>query len=338
MALFVLCLGALLSALGDETPFVPLDDECTAESPCALQATQLRAQRSSTEENQTITELAARGNETRGDLTADEQAEVHVGSAAEGPESGYTAEELLALMSLEQRMNGTEGWGSSSTPQVSYSRSCYSFTGGTCGVSSCNSFRMAQCLSGKCVCPGGCAGADGRCYPSGNQLVASGFTLKNVNWPSYRMYFKRVSTFNQIGTSSMPSFSFMGSDRFDLYRVPGLFNGKALYFLASHKWPEYVLAIRATTGTAFSPFGTYTVKLQDSRSPWKPEDIMLRVCSMVSYGKPNVIMFGSAGSVKTIWSYVHTGSWNVWGSISSPGKGGEWFADPPVPAGLLSPC
>ena len=39
-----------------------------------------------------------------------------------------------------------------------------------------------------------------------------------------------MSAFNQMGTSSMPSFSFMGSDRFDLYRVPGapFFSGRIL--------------------------------------------------------------------------------------------------------------
>ena len=29
---------------------------------------------------------------------------------------------------------------------------------------------------------------------------------------------------------------------------------------------------------------------------------------MASYGKPNAIMIGSAGAVKTIWAYVHMGS------------------------------
>ncbi|CAJ1345753.1 unnamed protein product [Effrenium voratum] len=120
-----------------------------------------------------------------------------------------------------------------------------------------------------------------------------------------------------MSTSNMPSFSFMGSDEFDLYRVPGLFNGKALFMIASHKWPTYVLAIRATTGTAFSPFGTYSVELKDTS-----EDIMLQVCSMASRGKPTAIMIGSAGSLKSIWAYVHTGSWGVWGSITDPGWAG----------------
>lgn len=52
---------------------------------------------------------------------------------------------------------------------------------------------------------------------------------------------------------------------------------------------------------------------------------MLSVCSMGSYGKHNAIMIGSAGKVKSIWAYVHMGSWSVYGSISNPGgkKGGK---------------
>ncbi|CAE7193410.1 unnamed protein product [Symbiodinium pilosum] len=238
-----------------------------------------------------------------------------------------------------EHSNESDQWGGSRpVSPIAFTSQCYSYTGGTCTSTMCQSFQMSQCNMGRCVCPGGCAGADGRCYSGGNMLVASGFTLKNVKWPNYRMYFKRVSAWNQMGTSSMPSFSFLGSDRFDLYRIPGLFKGRALYFLASHKWPEYVLAVRGTLGTAFSPFGTYTVKLKDQSTPWKPEDIMLRVCTMAGYGKPNEIRIGSAGAVKTIWSYVHSGDWDVWGSISSPGTGGKWHADPPIPAGTLSPC
>jgi len=346
-------LGTVL-ADGEDPLVAAVDDECAADMPCALQATQLRAQRSQSEEIENIQELdgeaantsdrqfANVSDETASDL--DEVQEMHLGSIADGPEASYTKEELMALMALSrseqhQHTNGTDEWGNSGpTQSFSYTKQCYSFTGGVCTSRICDYNRLSQCVSGKCVCPGGCAGADGRCYNAGNTLVASGFTMKNVKWPNYRMYFKRVSAFNQMGTSSMPSFSFMGSDRFDLYRVPGLFKGRALYFLASHKWPEYVLAIRATVGTAFSPFGTYTVKLKDSSAPWKPEDIMLRVCSMVSYGKPNEIRFGSAGATHTIWAYVHSGDWDVWGAMTSPGTGGKWIADPPIPAGSISPC
>ena len=69
----------------------------------------------------------------------------------------------------------------------------------------------------------------------------------------------------------------------------------------------------------------------------------------------------------TIWAYVHSGDWDVWGAMTSPGlnvrdsvivlefrspkflaslgcgigragTGGKWIADPPIPAGSISPC
>ncbi|CAK9024644.1 unnamed protein product [Durusdinium trenchii] len=259
---------------------------------------------------------------------------------SQGPEARYSKEVLVKLLELhQQRMNVSDRWGSSGSVRMgSLAATCYGFTGGTCAYASCSSFRMAMCDAGKCMCPHGCAGADGRCYQSPNMVVASSFILTNVKYPKYRMYFKRVTTWGQMGTSSMPSFSFFGADLFDLYRVPGLFDGKALFMIASHKWPSYVLAIRATTGTALSPFGTYSVELKDTSAPWKPEDIMLRVCSMASYGKPNAIMIGSAGAVKTIWAYVHMGSWSVYGSMSSPGDGGGWMPNPPIPYAAIPPC
>lgn len=308
-----------------------VDDEChMSEDTCALEATQLRAVKSAQEHNVSDAKGSQEGEEVPG---------IHL-----GPEARYSKEDLVKLLELhQQRMNSSERWGSSSSSSpmaqpFNLASSCYSFTGGTCAYAGCSSFRMAQCQAGKCMCPNGCAGADGRCYHSPNLVVASSFILTNVKYPSYRMYFKRITTWGQMGTSSMPSFSFMGSDLFDLYRVPGLFDGKALFMIASHKWPSYVLAIRATTGTAFSPFGTYSVELKDTSAPWKPEDIMLRVCSMGSYGKHNAIMIGSAGKVKSIWAYVHMGSWSVYGSISNPGEGGEWAPNPPMPYGAIPPC
>lgn len=340
MAIFpwLLVLSAL-TLRADHVSQLVRDDECASSTDCALAAAQLHAvkgqeERSNISSNSSGLQHAA----------LEEHTDVSLPMISQGPEARYSKEQLVKLLELHQQgMNSSERWGGTSSSShmaqpFNLASSCYSFTGGTCAFASCSSFRMAQCQAGKCMCPGGCAGADGRCYNSPNLLVASSFVLTNVQYPSYRMYFKRITTWGQMGTSSMPSFSFMGSDLFDLYRVPGLFNGKALFIIASHKWPSYVLAIRATTGTAFSPFGTYSVELKDTSAPWKPEDIMLRVCSMGSYGKHSAIMIGSAGAVKTIWAYVHMGSWSVYGSISNPGEGGEWSPNPPMPYGALPPC
>eukprot|EP00435_Cladocopium_sp_Y103_P040274 s681_g10.t3 len=274
MAIFSL-LALLALTLADQVAEqLVRDDECASATDCTLAALQLHAVKGQEERANTSSNSSGLQHAALEDLS--------LPMISQGPEARYSKEQLVKLLELhQQRMNSSERWGgaSSSSPMAqpfNLASSCYSFTGGTCAFASCSSFRMAQCQAGKCMCPGGCAGADGRCYNSPNLLVASSFILTNVQYPSYRMYFKRITTWGQMGTSSMPSFSFMGADLFDLYRVPGLFNGKALFIIASHKWPSYVLAIRATTGTAFSPFGTYSVELKDTSAPWKPEDIMLR--------------------------------------------------------------
>ena len=40
---------------------------------------------------------------------------------------------------------------------------------------------------------------------------------------------------------------------------------------ALHRDAPKLQAIRATTGTALSPFGTYSVELKDTSAPWKPD-------------------------------------------------------------------
>lgn len=70
------------------------------------------------------------------------------------------------------------------------------------------------------------------------------------------------------------------------------------------------------------------MELKDTSAPWKPEDIMLRVCDLTSHGQPGAVQIGSAGAVRTVWAYVHHGSWSVYGSMTSPGTGREprWVA------------
>merc|ERR1711972_1101570 len=102
---------------------------------------------------------------------------------------------------------------------------------------------------GHCTCVEGCMGADGNCYRNAsNRVVADGFKLKNVKWPDQKMYVQRMAVFNQIKTTSFSSSMNMGQDKFTLYELPGKFNGEKMHFLASTKWPDWVLAIQATGG------------------------------------------------------------------------------------------
>merc|ERR1712232_1256237 len=104
---------------------------------------------------------------------------------------------------------------------MGYSAKCFGYTGGTCVSEGCSPERKAECVSGKCICPG-CAGADGACHAETNKLLASGFYLKNAKYPNYKMYFQRFSAFGQMKTTKMWSSLNSEQDKFDLYEVPGL--------------------------------------------------------------------------------------------------------------------
>jgi hypothetical protein len=219
------------------------------------------------------------------------------------------------------------------------SAQCFSYTGGTCHNSHCAPFRHAHCSYGKCICPNGCAGADGRCYyHQQNRLVAKNILLRNAKWHHIKMYFQRLSFFGQIKSTRASSFLNMGQDRFDIWEVPGSQHGQKEYFLASSKWRQYVVGMKATTGTAFSPFGAYSVNLHHKGhlfDLWGPTNVMLRICQTPSWG----LQIGAhLGDTKTVWAYLHSGSKFVYGSVSSPGQGGEWLPDPPLPHGTFPPC
>eukprot|EP00933_Yihiella_yeosuensis_P030214 TRINITY_DN23873_c0_g1_i2.p1 TRINITY_DN23873_c0_g1~~TRINITY_DN23873_c0_g1_i2.p1 ORF type:complete len:327 (+),score=46.79 TRINITY_DN23873_c0_g1_i2:75-1055(+) len=220
-----------------------------------------------------------------------------------------------------------------------YSPSCYTFTGTSCLVSKCAPKLEAICELGKCICGSGCTGAAGKCHKEQNKLILKGFTLTNVYWPKYSMYFKRVTAFGQMSTTKSPSALNFGADRFTLYQLPGNLSGKPKFFLASDYWPDYVVTIRATTGTALSPWGTYAVKLNKQTIPWTPNRIMVTICSLKKRGYPNAIMIGSAGGTGSpIWAYIHRLSSYVYGSTMKPGSGGYWTLDPPLPEGSVPDC
>jgi len=211
---------------------------------------------------------------------------------------------------------------------------CYTYTGGTCGMNPCYPWRGASCRDGYCLCEGACTGADGKCYDSKYEMVADGFTLTNVKYKGQKMYMPATSMLDSVRTTAFPSSLNGGKDRFVLYQLPGNLSGHTGYFLSTQRFSDYVVALRATTGTALSPFGAYEVGLADQFSVAK---IAVRVCSK---GDGKVMIGGESILGKTEWFYIHHLSWIVygWGLFSSPGDGGVWQADPPIPEEGLEPC
>eukprot|EP00933_Yihiella_yeosuensis_P048214 TRINITY_DN44292_c0_g1_i1.p1 TRINITY_DN44292_c0_g1~~TRINITY_DN44292_c0_g1_i1.p1 ORF type:complete len:319 (-),score=54.19 TRINITY_DN44292_c0_g1_i1:255-1211(-) len=260
---------------------------------------------------------------------------------AENPSTAGYIDNELAMTGQKSRLsqNCTAVLAAKPVAAPRYSPQCYTFTGTSCLTTSCDPKLEAVCELGKCICGGSCTGADGRCQKEKNKLLAKGFTLSNVYWPKYKMYFKRVTVFGQMSTTKWPSSLNLGADKFQLYQLPGSLNGKPKFFLSSENWPDYVVTIRATTGTALSPWGTYAVKLQDETIPWAPNRIMVSVCSLKTRGYPNAIMIGSSGAtVSPVWAYIHRLSSYVYGSASNPGSGGYWTPDPPLPEGSVPDC
>jgi len=203
------------------------------------------------------------------------------------------------------------------------SQTCYGFTGGTCKSKSCDGYRNAACVSGQCVCEGSCAGADGSCYTGKtNTMVAVEFTLTNVKFSKYSMYFQGVSAFGQLKTTNAYSLLNLGKDKFSLYKMPGNAS-MSRFLLGSEAYPDKVARIGFTTGTAVHPTGFYSTDLQDGKGPDK-----LGVSACYNAAK-KALMFGRSDGV--YWAYLTRGTWLVYGykgDQSSVGDGGLWTPTP----------
>jgi hypothetical protein len=203
------------------------------------------------------------------------------------------------------------------------SASCYTYTGGNCNLHTCDVSRGATCENGKCLCEAACAGADGKCHQGEtNMLVATDFTLTNVFWPKYSMYFQGASAMGQLKTTNSYSWLNLEKDKFTLYRMPGPSN-MTRFMLGSVAYPSYVARIGLTVGTAISGHGFYATELSEGKGP----DVL---ASSVCYDSAkNAIMLGNKAG--TYWAYVHRGSWLVFGSSAdrcAVGDGGFWKPTP----------
>eukprot|EP00443_Scrippsiella_acuminata_P000107 CAMPEP_0115242626 /NCGR_PEP_ID=MMETSP0270-20121206/39051_1 /TAXON_ID=71861 /ORGANISM="Scrippsiella trochoidea, Strain CCMP3099" /LENGTH=342 /DNA_ID=CAMNT_0002657701 /DNA_START=50 /DNA_END=1075 /DNA_ORIENTATION=+ len=297
-AALCLAFGGGAADAGDDDP-LRADDECVAEDgsdgECALSAAQLRAAK-----------LAAGPSEADAGASATSNVAI---KATASVDAGAEIKDVDLDEGNASSAASAQTWPFSSSG-IKYSASCF----GNAGADSCK--QLATMKEGRCMCIDGCMGADGSCYTKQtNKVVAKSFAIKNLKWPTYKMYVQRMSVFGQMKTTSFSSSYNMGQDLFTLYELPGEFEGKKEYFLASSKWPDYVVAIKATGGTAFSLWGAYSVSLESEHAPWSLREIMLRICSARKFGHPDAIMIGTSqphgGS--TIYAYIHSGSYLVYG-------------------------
>lgn len=217
------------------------------------------------------------------------------------------------------------------------SMTCYSYTGVTCSMLDCDAGLHATCQDRKCVCEAGCSGPDGKCYNGEtNQLISTGFALKNLKWPNYAMYFQGTSVFGQMKTTNAWSFLNLGKDKFQLYRLPGPANATR-FVLGSVAYPGHIARIGMTTGTsAFSSHALYATGLDDGKGM---DTLSVSVC--YHSGKRALMIGSKAGDY---WAYIHRGSWLVYASDMghcSVGDGGLWVPEPALSAeeaALLPSC
>mmetsp|Transcript_68360 Transcript_68360/g.190725 ORF Transcript_68360/g.190725 Transcript_68360/m.190725 type:complete len:310 (+) Transcript_68360:77-1006(+) len=216
---------------------------------------------------------------------------------------------------------------------VPYTSTCYGFTGGSCATRDCDASRNAVCAEAKCVCKSGCTGVDGVCRDETYTKVGSDFTLVNVKYNWQGLYMQRFGVLGQLMTSAAPDSLFFGSNKFDLFELPGRIKGHKEYLLTSKIWPNWVASIR-TTGSVLSGsaslWGLYALNLYHTIAPWDPQSLVVRICSMEKHGYKNAIMIGSPGATgRSIKAYLHHGSWFVygWDLSADPGEGGYWTVD-----------
>eukprot|EP00928_Gymnodinium_smaydae_P053134 TRINITY_DN37197_c0_g1_i1.p2 TRINITY_DN37197_c0_g1~~TRINITY_DN37197_c0_g1_i1.p2 ORF type:complete len:331 (-),score=55.58 TRINITY_DN37197_c0_g1_i1:127-1044(-) len=223
--------------------------------------------------------------------------------------------------------------------RVSYTTSCYGFTGGTCFSTGCNANRSATCVDGKCLCmakSGTCSNAQGQCESGKYKQIADGIFIDNAYWSDQRLYMQTFSVFTQL---KVTAWRFMLGDeaKWDIHEVPGEIHGKKMYLLSSKRWPSWVATMRATVGTAFSPFGLFGLNLDHTTAPWEPQGLNVHICQVTKEGFGDAVQIMSPGTLSTAGlvsrAYVHYGSWLVygWSMTSDPGTGGYWVPSSHIP-------
>jgi len=252
-----------------------------------------------------------------------------------------TALEVLALRSgrptNEIAVGGVQGLSAAYTATAT----CYGFTGGTCSVTgSCDAGRNAVCrkdlglsVKSKCICEGGCVSPSGICNSAvTNTLVATMFTLTNMKFSSYTLYFQSLTVLGQLKVTRALSALNFGKDKLALYRFPN----SSKFLVNSVAFPGEVAQLAKTGVTAFTKWGAYAVDLTAGKAPG---EIAFTVCWN---SEKSAMMFGDAKG--QVWAYAKRLTWYVYGyegSKSVVGDAGLWKPYPmltPQQIAMLSAC
>merc|ERR1712087_108851 len=109
-----------------------------------------------------------------------------------------------------------------------------------------------------------------------NAVLKSDFTLTNVEWPKYNMYFQSTSAFGQLKTTDVYSWMNNGKDKFTLHKLVGSTKRAPAFLLGSFRWPQTVARMALTTGTAIAH--THAVYATGLNKDKPIEDLALYAC------------------------------------------------------------
>lgn len=184
--------------------------------------------------------------------------------------------------------------------------SCLKYTGGTCNVQDCYSWRDAACersgLVHHCNCQGGCVGADFKCHNSQNKLVRRGFHLSNGYWPDSYMY---VPLSKYLWSLRVGNFG-TGDNSFILFEVPGQVAGSKKYTMSSLDFPARKIAM--DTDRMLGDF----YKVNDVGSD-NPAHLLWTICRPQGHTGPYLQIGTQDEHGGFVWAYVHSFSYIVYG-------------------------
>lgn len=203
---------------------------------------------------------------------------------------------------------------------------CIERTGGTCAVDKCFEWRgPTQCSMAACYCSdGGCAGADGKCYQQRNELVASGFVLRNVARPSQVLYVPAMGKLLRVGEESGDA------AKWKLFRLAG----GSQFLLSSVRFPDTVAVLSDGQECSGGKEGRSCVDAVVARTvsatwPWQ-ESVPTLALELVAAPQGSVMIKAYQSKLAGEF-YMHSpeGATEILTKAGRPGLDGYWTPEPP---------
>jgi len=208
--------------------------------------------------------------------------------------------------------------------------SCYSYTGGTCSLLACNTWRNSHCVSGACVCsPGACSSGNGTCVNATNEEEASHFTLRNVKWPKYYLQYPHDAFHTQLRVTSEKA----SASQFNLYKSASQSNLRVRsHYLEPVDFPQYAVTV---SRSRFPQEQVHEVSLKprlNLANSYAPADLLSYICRPLDH--PDALRIDMAGA----YTMYPAQWWNVgnpnkvfgWSTGDIRGEESYWIPEPQI--------